>query len=247
MKLKGKTVIITGGAQGIGAATARRFADEGALVLIGDMNQDAGLAAVAEMRKEKGRIVHFHQLNVTDKASIKTFIDHALTLFNGRIDVLIDNAGITRDNFLSKMPEEDYDAVMNVNAKGPFLMMRALAPPMKQQEGGGAIINISSIVARMGNKGQVNYIASKSAVEGMTRAVALEYAPTVRINAIAPGFIETSMTAGIPEEVTKKFFARIPLGRFGKPDEIADAALYLATASYMTGHVLCVNGGMHLA
>lgn len=243
MRLKNRTAIITGGAQGIGKAIARRFADEGAEVLIGDVNQETGLAMVCAMQKEVGRVVYFHRLDVTDLTSITTFVSDAFCLFR-RIDILVNNAGIVRDNLLVNMPDLDFGAVIEVNLLGVERMTKAVLPTMIAQRS-GVILNASSVVAT-GNIGQTNYAATKAGVESMTVTWAKELAKhRIRVNAVAPGFTDTQMVAGIPEEITQRFLKKIPLGRYARPEEIAAAYAFLASddASYITGAILPVNGG----
>ncbi len=239
MRLKGKTAVVTGGAQGLGQAMAERFADEGATVIAVDMQ---------DLKYEKGNVIG-KVLDVTDAEACKTFFEETVEK-HGRIDILINNAGITRDAMTRKMSDEQWDLVMNVNLKGVFNLTRHIGPHM-EQEGGGSIVNISSVVGEYGNIGQANYAATKAGVIGLAKTWAKEFARKgvpVRVNAIAPGYIMTDILKTVPEDLLKQFAAMTMLKRLGEPAEVADAALYLASdeSSYVTGHVLSVNGGMRL-
>ncbi|MBQ9536133.1 MAG: 3-oxoacyl-ACP reductase FabG [Clostridia bacterium] len=239
MRLENKIAIVTGAAKGLGGAMAQLFAKEGAKVIAADMSQ---LTYEAEN-------VEFYQLNVTDGAACKALVDYAVEKY-GRIDVLVNNAGITWDAMTRKMTDEAWDMVININLKGVFNLTRHVGPLMEEQ-GGGSIISISSVVGEYGNIGQANYAASKAGVIGLTKTWAKEFARKgvpVRVNAIAPGYIMTDMMKTVPEDLLKKFAGLTMLGRLGQPEEIAGAALFLASdeASYVTGHVLSVNGGMRL-
>ncbi|HWR20119.1 MAG TPA: beta-ketoacyl-ACP reductase [Clostridia bacterium] len=239
MRLKDKIALITGGAAGIGAECAKRFASEGAIVYAGDLKP---LTFEAEN-------VHFISLNVTDTASCDAAVKEILDQ-HGRIDILVNNAGITRDALIHKMTDDMWDAVINVNLKGVFNLTRLVGPAM-MQSGYGSIINISSVVGEYGNIGQTNYAATKAGVIGMTKTWAKEFArkgANVRCNAIAPGYCMTDILKTVPQDLLDKFALMTMLGRLGQPEEIANAALFLASdeASYVTGHVLDVNGGMRL-
>ncbi len=239
MRLENKVAIVTGAAKGLGAAMATLFAQEGAKVIAADMMP---LTYEAEN-------VEFYQLNVTDAAACKALTDYAREKY-GKIDVLVNNAGITRDGMTRKMTDEMWDLVIDINLKGVFNLTRYVGPLMEEL-GGGSIINISSVVGEFGNIGQANYAASKAGVIGLSKTWAKEFARKgvpVRCNAIAPGYIMTDMMKTVPEDLLKKFASLTMLGRLGQPEEIAKAALFLASddASYVTGHVLSVNGGMRL-
>ncbi len=239
MRLENKVAIITGAAKGIGGEMAKLFAKEGAKVIAADM---APLTYECEN-------VEFYQLNVTDGAACKALTDYAMEKY-GKIDILVNNAGITRDAMTRKMTDEQWDLVIDINLKGVFNLTRYVGP-MMETTGGGSIISISSVVGEYGNIGQINYAASKAGVIGMTKTWAKEFARKgvpVRVNAIAPGYVMTDMMKTVPEELLKKFAGLTMLGRLGQPEEIAKAALFLASddASYVTGHVLSVNGGMRL-
>ncbi len=239
MRLDRKIAIITGAAKGLGGAMAQLFAQEGAQVIAVDM---APLTYEAEH-------VEYYPLNVTDSAACKQLADYAREKY-GRVDILVNNAGITRDAMTHKMTDEMWDLVIDINLKGVFNLTRYVGP-MMEELGGGSIINIASVVGEYGNIGQANYAASKAGVIGLSKTWAKEFARKgvpVRCNAIAPGYIMTDMMKTVPEELLKKFASLTMLGRLGQPEEIAKAALFLASddASYVTGHVLSVNGGMRL-
>lgn len=238
-RLEGKVALVTGGSAGIGAECCKLFAREGAKVIAGDMKP---LSYEAEG-------VEFMELNVTDVANCEAVVK-AITDKYGKLDILVNNAGITRDALVHKMTDDMWDMVIDVNLKGVFNMAR-LAGPLMMEKGGGSIINISSIVGEYGNIGQTNYAATKAGVIGMAKSWAKEFArkgAPVRVNAIAPGYVWTDILKTVPEDLIKKFESQTMLGRLGQPEEIANAALFLASdeASYVTGHVLSVNGGMRL-
>ena len=239
MRLESKIAIVTGAAKGLGGAMAQLFAQEGAKVIAVDM---APLTYECEG-------VEYYQLNVTDAPACKALTDYALEKY-GKIDILVNNAGITRDAMTRKMTDEQWDLVIDINLKGVFNLTRYVGPKMEEL-GGGSIINIASVVGEYGNIGQANYAASKAGVIGMTKTWAKEFARKgvpVRCNSIAPGYIMTDMMKTVPEDLLQKFASLTMLGRLGQPEEIAKAALFLASddASYVTGHVLSVNGGMRL-
>ena len=250
MRLKDKVCLITGGAAGIGKATAVRFCEEGARVILADISADLGEQTAAEL----GPNAEFYKLNVTDRQAVQQWVDEVAQKY-GRIDVLVNNAGITRDSTLVKvkdgelvkqMSEADFDLVINVNLKGVFNCTQAVAPYMIRQKS-GVILNASSVVGLYGNFGQTNYVATKSAVIGMTRVWARELGKNgIRVNAVAPGFTATEMVAAMPENVLDGMKQRTPLGRLGEPREIANAYLFLASdeASFITGETLSVDGGI---
>lgn len=237
MKLEGKVAVVTGAARGIGLATAQALAQAGAQVAICDLKEEDLATAQIDALKVAA--------NVTDSQAADSLIAATLEKW-GRIDILVNNAGITRDNLLIRMKDEDWDAVMNVNLTGVFKVTRAAIRPMIKQRA-GSIINIASVVGIMGNPGQANYAATKAGVIGFTKAVAREVAPRgIRINAVAPGFIQTKMTAALSDDAKTKLEAQIPMGVLGESEDIAQAVLFLASeqARYITGQVLAVDGGM---
>ena len=242
--LEQKVVVVTGGAQGIGLSAVERFAEEGAVVAIWDFNEEKG-AASEVMLRAKGHDVRFQQVNVADTGSVNAAAEklHGET---GRIDVLVNNAGITRDASLMKMTEDQWQQVLDVNLGGVFHCTKAIAPFMVEQKS-GCIINTSSVVGLYGKFGQTNYVATKSGVIGMTKVWARELGRKgVRVNAVAPGFIATEMVDTVPENVIEQMKAKTPLSRLGEPEDIANAYIFLASdlASYISGTVLSVDGGL---
>ena len=246
MRLSGKVALVTGSARGIGRAIAEVFCAEGATVVVNDVGSDAGARetlAALEAAGGKGTVEMF---DVSDAAQVDAGVKSILAV-HGRIDVLVNNAGITRDNLLLRMSEEEFDAVIRVNLKGTYLLTKTVTRHMMKQRS-GKVVNISSVVGMMGNAGQSNYAAAKAGIIGFTKAAARELASrNITVNAIAPGFIQTAMTAALPEAVQKAFLAQIPLGRFAEPREVAELALFLASdaSSYITGQVVGINGGMY--
>lgn len=250
MRLKDKVCLITGGAAGIGKATAQRFAEEGAIVVICDVNREAGEALVQEL----GEPACFYAVNVADRGEVQAWVEDVVRRF-GRVDVLINNAGITRDalfvkvkdgELVKQMEESAFDQVIDINLKGVFNCAQAVAPFMIRQ-GGGVIINASSVVGLYGNIGQTNYVATKAGVIGMTKVWARELGRfNVRVNAVAPGFIATEMVQKMPEEILAGMKAKTPLGRLGEPRDIANAYLWLASdeASFVHGATISVDGGI---
>ncbi|MCU0491557.1 MAG: 3-oxoacyl-ACP reductase FabG [Chloroflexaceae bacterium] len=244
MRLKDKVAIITGGGQGIGRITALTFAREGAQVVVADINTTTAEAVAAEITAQDGRALAV-QLNVAKAESVDAMVA-AVKEWAGRIDIIVNNAGITRDARMQRMTEDQWDAVINVNLKGVWLCAKAVAPVMIEQ-GGGVILSASSIVALNGNFGQSNYVATKSGVIGMTKTWARELGPYgIRANAIAPGFTVTEMIETVPEKVLDSVKERTPLRRLGRPEDIANAYLFLASddATFITGQVLAVDGGL---
>jgi 3-oxoacyl-[acyl-carrier protein] reductase len=242
MRLKGKTALITGGANGIGLATATRFAKEGAKIILWDV-ADKGQEIVEGLKKE-GHEAIFKKVSVTSESEVHSGVADAHKHF-GRIDILINNAGITRDRTLLKMSKSEWDDVIAVNLTGVFTCTQAVAPIMKEQNY-GRIVSASSNVAIRGNYGQTNYVATKSAIIGMTKVWAMELGRFgITANCIAPGFIHTAMTDLMPEEVRKSSISQIPVGHWGVPDDIANGYLYLASdeASFVSGICLTIDGG----
>ena len=242
MRLKNKIALITGGANGIGLATTERFAKEGAKIILWDVS-DKGYG-VAERLKKEGYEIIFKKVSVTNREEVQAAVDEARAHF-GRIDILINNAGITRDRTLLKMTMQEWDDVISVNLTGVFNCTQAIAPIMKEQNY-GRIVSASSNVAIRGNFGQTNYVATKSAIIGMTKVWAMELGRyNITANCIAPGFITTAMTDLMPEEVRKQSIPNIPLGKWGVPDDIANGYLYLASdeASFVSGICLTIDGG----
>jgi 3-oxoacyl-[acyl-carrier protein] reductase len=246
MRLKDKVAIITGAGRGIGKATALKFAQEGAKLLISDVNE-ADLETVAGEIEEAGGKVVTMKVDVTSRQQVKEMVDKAVRVF-GRLDILVNNAGITSDNQLYKMTEEQWDNVIAVNLKGVFNCAQAAAGVMMEQ-GSGVILNASSVVGIYGNFGQTNYAATKWGVIGMTKTWAKELGRKgIRVNAVAPGFILTPMTEKMPEKVLDMMKDKAPIKRLGTPEDIANAYAFLASdeASFITGAVLSVDGGIVL-
>lgn len=243
MKLKDKVALITGSAQGIGKAIASAMAKEGAKVIVSDVN----LELAKQTAKEFGPDTLAIKINVADQADVEAGIKQVVEKF-GQIDILVNNAGITKDTLLMRMKKDMWDAVININLTGVFNCTK-VAVSLMMKKRAGKIINIASIVGQMGNVGQVNYSASKAGVIGLTKTVAREVASRgITVNAIAPGFIKTAMTDKIPEDAKNKMLGQIPLGKLGLPEDIAKAAVFLASsdADYITGQVIAVNGGMYM-
>lgn len=250
MRLKDKVTLVTGGAAGIGKATALRFAEEGAKVVICDVNEEAGQALLPELGPE----ARFYKVNVADRQEVQAWVDDVVAHY-GRVDVLINNAGILRDGLfvrvkdgqlVKQMEEAAWDAVIAVNLKGVFNCSQAVAPVMIKQ-GGGVIVNASSVVGLYGNFGQTNYVASKAGVIGMTKVWARELGRyNIRVNAVAPGFIMTEMVQQMPENILNDMKSHTPLGRLGEPRDIANAYLWLASeeAAFVTGATISVDGGI---
>lgn len=239
----GRVALVTGATRGIGRAVAMALAECGAKV-IGTATSEAGAAQISEVLGDKGRGI---VLNVTDAEASKAAVDAIVAEF-GRIDILVNNAGITRDMLAMRLSDEAWDAVIETNLTAVFRLTRAVLRPMMKQRF-GRIINMSSVVGAMGNAGQANYAAAKAGMIGMSKSVAREVASRgVTVNCVAPGFIETDMTAALPEDVKTHLMSQIPAARLGKTDDIAAAVLYLASepAGYVTGTVLHVNGGMFM-
>lgn len=244
MRLKDKVAIVTGGGQGIGRTTCEIFAREGAKVVVADINDQATHETVEAITAAGGQALAVH-VNVTEAASVQAMVQSTLDWGGGRIDALINNAGITKDNQLVKMTEDQWDAVIAVNLKGVFLCGQAVAKVMREQ-GSGSIANATSIVGLYGNFGQSNYAATKGGVIAMTYTWSIELGPKgVRVNAVAPGFTQTPMLETVPEKVLDDIRGKTPMRRLGQPEDIANAYLFLASdeSSFITGQVLAVNGG----
>ena len=244
MKLEGRVALVTGASQGIGHACALALAREGASVAVAARNRPKLEELVAEITTVGGKAAAF-VIDVAEEEQVKSGIKSALTQF-GKIDILVNNAGITRDQLVMRLKRADWDAVLNTNLTSAYLCIQQVIGSMLKQRW-GRIINITSIFGQMGQAGQANYAASKAGLIGLTMAMAREVASrNITCNAVAPGFIETSMTAALSEEFKQNALKAIPLGRVGTPDDIASAVCFLASeeASYITGHVLNVNGGM---
>ncbi|MDP6525151.1 MAG: 3-oxoacyl-[acyl-carrier-protein] reductase [Kiritimatiellia bacterium] len=242
--LEGKTALVTGAARGIGRAVAEHLAGKGADLAICDLKEE-WLADTAEAIRAKGRKVECLAADVSKSEDVAGTVDKVVEVMGG-IDILVNNAGITKDGLMVRMSEEDWDAVISVNLRGTFLFTKAAARPMMKKRS-GAIINIASIIGLIGNAGQCNYAASKAGVIALTKSAAKELAGRgVRVNAVAPGFIESKMTEVLSEDVQNSMLAVIPMKRFGKPEDIAKAVGFLAGegSSYITGQVLTVSGGM---
>lgn len=245
MKFSGKTVIITGSTRGIGKGIATRFAELGANVMI--CGTTDRLHDMVNDLKSKGYSAAGFVGNLTEPESAQVLIDQTLASFGG-LDVLVNNAGITRDKLLIKMEEEDWDAVMNINLKSAFFLTKAAVKVMMKKKR-GTIINVSSVVGLTGNSSQANYAASKAGLIGFTKSVAKEYARRgITCNAIAPGFIETEMTGSLPEEVKENYIRSIPLGRPGTTSDVADLVVFLSSdgAQYITGQVINIDGGLYM-
>ena len=243
MRLEGKVTVVTGAGNGIGEATARRFAREGAIVVANDVDMEQARSVVTDLQRAGARALAVAG-DVTKRADVETLMHHVVAEF-GRVDVLINNAGINRDAMSHKMTEEQWDQVLSVNLKGTFLCAQAALTRMREH-GWGRVVNTSSI-GSLGNIGQANYAASKAGVIGLTRTLALEYAKYgITVNCVAPGPVMTRMLAGVPEAIREKIVARVPIGRIARPDEIAAVHAFLASddAAYITGQVVFVDGGM---
>src|SRR5438309_6744391 len=244
MSLAQRVALVTGASQGIGRTCALRFAKEGVAVAVAARNQEKLNELVQEITGAGGKAAAFC-LDVADEEQVKSGIKAAIAQF-GKIDILVNNAGITRDQLVMRMKRADWDAVLQTNLTSAYLCIQNVIPSMLKQRW-GRIINISSVFGQMGQAGQANYAASKAGLIGLTMAIAREVGSrNITCNAVAPGFIETAMTAVLSDEFKQSAIKQIPLGRVGTPDDVASAAVFLASeeASYITGHVLNVNGGM---
>ena len=247
MRLSGKTALVTGASRGIGRAIALRFASEGAFVVVNYAGNEAAAGETLAAIESAGGKAVLSRFDVGSAGEVDTAVK-AIVAERGRIDILVNNAGVTRDNLLMRLTEDDFDAVVRTNLKGTFLVTKVVSRQMIRQRG-GRIVNMSSVVGEMGNAGQSVYAATKAGILGFTKAMARELASReITVNAIAPGFITTDMTQSLPEAARKEFAERIPLGRFGAPEEVAELALFLASdaAAYVTGQVVGINGGMYM-
>ena len=237
--LESKIAVITGGGRGIGKATAQLFTNEGATVVIAEFDEVSGQSTANELG------AHFIKTDISNEESVNALFNFVSSEF-GKLDILVNNAGILADSTLKKLDPDSFDAVINVNLRGVYLCGRAAADIMIEQ-GSGVILNASSVVAHHGNFGQTNYVASKAGVIGITKVWARELGKDgIRVNAVAPGFIQTNMTAGMPEKVVDLMGDKVPLKRWGQPEDVANAYIFLASdeASYITGAVLNVDGGV---
>ncbi|MFH1414007.1 MAG: 3-oxoacyl-[acyl-carrier-protein] reductase [Candidatus Omnitrophota bacterium] len=244
MHLKDKVALVTGGARGIGRAIAMRFAKEGADVVIADVNIDQATKTALEI-EALGRKSMAIIMDVTDFGKVEESVNKILDKFS-KVDILVNNAGITKDNLLLRMSEAEWDAVLDVNLKGTFNCIKAVSRPMIKKRQ-GKIINIASIIGIIGNPGQANYSASKAGIIALTKSSAKEFASrNINVNAVAPGFIQTEMTAKLPDELKQKMKEVIPLNKFGEPGDVAAVCLFLASSDsdYVTGQTIVVDGGM---
>ena len=248
MSESGRVVVITGGSRGIGRAIALRFAEENAKIIIIHYDPDESASdETLSILSEKGVEAESHKIDVSSKESVSDIFKDILSRF-GRVDVLVNNAGITRDNMFMRMSEADWDLVMNVNLKSVFNCTQAVIRSMIKKRK-GAIVNIASVAGQIGNAGQANYSASKAGIMGFTKTIAREVGSrNITVNAVAPGFIDTEMTAALPDDVKESYLEQIPLKRLGSPEDVADTVYWLSSdsAGYITGQTIHVNGGMFM-
>lgn len=245
--MKGQTAIITGSSRGIGRTTAEEFAKKGVNVVIVDINSENAEKAAEEIKSLYGVETLGIKADISNSEDVKRLFDESVKKFS-KIEILVNNAGITKDNLLIRMKDEEWDAVLNINLKGAFLCCREAVKIMSKNKY-GRIINIASVVAFIGNPGQVNYSASKAGLVALTKTLAKEYASRgITVNAVAPGFIQTAMTEQLPEKVKEEMLRMIPLQRFGTTQDVANAIIFLALpeSGYITGQVIHVNGGMYM-
>lgn len=245
--MKGQTAIITGSSRGIGRTTAEEFAKKGVNVVIVDINSENAEKTAEEIKSLYGVETLGVKADVSNSVDVKRLFDESVKKFS-KIEILVNNAGITKDNLLIRMKDEEWDAVLNINLKGAFLCCREAVKIMSKNKY-GRIINIASVVAFIGNPGQVNYSASKAGLVALTKTLAKEYASRgITVNAVAPGFIQTAMTEQLPEKVKEEMLRMIPLQRFGTTQDVANAIIFLALpeSGYITGQVIHVNGGMYM-
>ncbi|HJX60503.1 MAG TPA: 3-oxoacyl-[acyl-carrier-protein] reductase [Thermodesulfobacteriota bacterium] len=246
MKLAAKVALVTGAAQGIGKAVALLLARNGAEIIVSDINLEKAEETAKEVQA-LGRKALAIKVDVAKLDDVEKMVGAILARF-GQVDILVNNAGIARDKLILRMTEEDWDAVLNINLKGTFNCTKAVVRHMSKQRS-GKIVNIASVVGEMGNAGQGNYAASKAGVIGFTKTIAREFAQRgINVNAIAPGYIETPMTDALPDKAKEELKRLIPMDRLGKPEDVAEAVLFLVSeaSSYITGHVLNVNGGIYM-
>ena len=244
MRLEGKVSLVTGAAQGIGESISRKLAQEGSDIIIVDIDQEKAEETAQQIRK-LGRQAYAYRIDVSDYRQVEDLVNREIEKWGG-VDVLVNNAGITRDNLLLRMKEEDWDLVIKINLKGSFNLCKVVSRFMMKKRAGN-IVNIASIIGLIGNVGQSNYAASKAGLIGLTKSLAKELAPrNIRVNAVAPGFIQTAMTEKLPEEVRAEMLKLIPLQRIGQVEEVANLVVFLASedSSYITGQVINVDGGM---
>ncbi|HYO71676.1 MAG TPA: 3-oxoacyl-[acyl-carrier-protein] reductase [Archangium sp.] len=244
---KDKVVLVTGGSRGIGRSIALGFAKQGATVVFSYAGNEAAAQETLGLIQASGAKGEALRFDVSDSTACATAVEGVLKT-HGRLDVLVNNAGVAVDGLVMRVKDEDWDKQLDTNLKGAFALIRAVSRPMMKQKG-GAIINLTSVVGEMGNGGQVAYSASKAGLIGLTKSVARELASrNIRVNAVSPGFIGTDMTSHLGGETREKMEAAIPLGRLGSPEDVANAVLFLASdaAAYITGEVLKVNGGMYM-
>lgn len=247
MRLEGKIALVTGGARGIGKAIALTLAQEGADLVIADVNREETQKTCSEI-ESLGRKSLGLEMDVTNYSSVEEGVNKILDKFT-KVDILVNNAGITKDNLLLRMKEAEWDAVLSVNLKGAFNCIKAVSRPMIKQRS-GKIINIASIIGMIGNAGQANYSASKAGIIALTKTAAKELASrNINVNAVAPGFIQTEMTAKLPDDLKEKMKEAIPLNKFGTPEDVAQVCLFLALedSGYITGQTIVVDGGMVMA
>jgi 3-oxoacyl-[acyl-carrier protein] reductase len=241
MATQDRLALVTGGATGIGAAIVRKFVQEGIQVAVCDVDTDNGQNLATEL----GTAARFYRVDIADESEVNVIVDKIIKEF-GRIDVLVNNAGVTKDTLLIRMTKEDWERVLQVNLTGTFLVTKAVAKYMIKQRY-GRIVNIASVIGIIGNFGQTNYAASKAGIIAFTKSCAKELARrNIMVNAIAPGFIKTRMTEVIPDEIKESYLKLIPLGRFGEPEDVANVVMFLSSdgASYLTGQTICVDGGL---